>query len=298
MRPSHIIAALATTALCGIGTAETTTSIATGLAYPAMAQSNEAVTDDFDDKLYFTTDVGLNFMPDVKLDDVSLSGFLRNQAGVTTFNSGVLSDLKYRTDLGVRWDIGIGYEFTENFRVQIESGYLHNKVSNLSGTAVVNAPFFNLSGTASGNVTRELGVSYDGSISQVPIMAAAIYEFNLGSGDRTDKSAMAGWRFRPYAGGGIGTVYINSKSTITASGTETDLGGTDWVFGFQALAGIEYELSNNLYLSLSYRFLGLTSANFGRPSVNGVRVPDIGNLDVKSKAVYNHSLQFGLRLEF
>ena len=75
------------------------------------------------------------------------------------------------------------------------------------------------------------------------------------------------------------------------------------MLGPLAIIGLEYQVGDNAFLSISYRFLGLSGANFGRARLNGVAIPrTIGgwttDTEIKTKAVYNHSLQFGLRIEF
>ena len=68
------------------------------------------------------------------------------------------------------------------------------------------------------------------------------------------------------------------------------------------MAGLEYEIADNWFLSVSYRFLGLTEATLDELKINGVplsqTIRDVDKTYVKTEAVYNHSLQFGLRIEF
>ncbi|MCH2147846.1 MAG: outer membrane beta-barrel protein, partial [Phycisphaerales bacterium] len=124
--------------------------------------------------------------------------------------------------------------------------------------------------------------------------------FNMGDSSRADKGAGASWRFKPYIGGGIGTVYIDSDANI--DNNALGFGGNDWVFGYQFMAGLEYEIADNWFLSVSYRFLGLTEATLDELKIGGVPVSqlslDLDKTYVKIEDVYNHSLQFGLRIEF
>ena len=237
----------------------------------------------FADKLYATTDVGLNWITDTKIEDISIGAGGARATGV---------GLDLSMNLGVRWDIGIGYQFNDNFRIQVESGYINNEIDTLSGT--INIPALGVSGTGS---ARDLGLAESGSIKQIPLMVAAVYDFNIGDGDRTDKSASASWRFRPYIGAGLGGVYIDSSHKLTDTGFELSLGGSDWVFGYQAMLGLEYQVSDNWFLSIGYRFLGLDGADFGAPKLNGVSQAPISS-NIQTKHTYNHSLQFGARLDF
>jgi len=256
----------------------------------ATAQSDAPASSSFMDKLYFTTDVGLNWVPDIGVKDLN---FALGGANIVQITNNELS-----MDLGVRWDIGIGYEFTDNFRVQLETGILHNNLDNWSGTVVDTIGLFSGIPGATANFDES---DSSGHLRQIPIMVSGIYEFDMGDGDRTDKGAGASWRFKPYIGGGIGAVHIDSDMEIDRT---LDLGhsGNDWVFGYQAMAGIEYEITDNWFVSISYRFLGLTEGNLGPLELNGVPINqftlDLDEINVKSEAVYNHSLQFGLRIEF
>lgn len=237
----------------------------------------------FIDKLYATTDVGLNWMPNFKYENISIGA-----GGVVA--SGVGLDLS--TNLGIRWDFGIGLQLNDNFKFQLESGYINNEIDTLSGT--MNIPAAGVSGTGS---ARDLGLAESGSIKQIPVIAALIYEFNVGDGDRMDKSATASWRFRPYVGGGLGAVYIDSSQKLTDTGFELNLGGSDWVLAYQAMVGLEYEFDDNWFLSIGYRFLGLDGADFGAPKINGVSTAPMSS-NVQTEHTYNHSLQFGLRVDF
>ena len=255
----------------------------------AQSSSNAEASSSWADNLYFTTDVGINWMPNVGIKDLNFA--------LTGINIFQITNVDVSMDQGVRWDIGIGYEFNDNFRVQLETGILSNSIDRFSGTVVDDLGFISGVPGDSANFTDS---NTSGRIKQVPIMFAGIYEFDLGHGDRTDKGAMAGWRFSPYIGGGIGTVYIDSDANL--ENNSLGLGGNDWVFGYQFMAGLEYEISDNWFISVSYRFLGLTEATLDEIKIDGVPLSQTSLLldknYVKTEAVYNHSLQFGLRIEF
>jgi len=278
-----------------------TKSTSTMAIVAATAQADVPASSSFVDKLYFTTDVGLNWVPDFTVKDFNFA--------VGGINLLTLTNLEQSTNMGVRWDIGIGYELTDNFRIQLESGIFDNSYNTIHGTVTDPFGFFGVPGASASGDIGDLFLVESGSLTQVPVMVSGIYEFHLGDGDRTDKGALAGWRFSPYIGGGIGAVYLDSDAKLEGLGLDLLVGGTsnsihiggnDWVFGYQIMAGLEYEISNNWFISIGYRFLGLTEADFGEPNLNGVTLSSVGfdRSKIKTEAIYNHSLQFGLRIEF
>jgi OOP family OmpA-OmpF porin len=94
-------------------------------------------------------------------------------------------------------------------------------------------------------------------------------------GDRRSNALMTnllydftfGWPVTPHIGAGVGAVDVVDGVTLkpvvigapvfprpTPTGGEL-LKGSDWVFGFQAIAGIEYNINPNLAFDLDYRYL-------------------------------------------
>ena len=62
----------------------------------------------------------------------------------------------------------------------------------------------------------------------------------------------------PHIGAGIGAV--NLTDTVRVAGrSNTD---DDWVFGYQAIAGVRYNLSPNLAVDLDYKYLATDDATF------------------------------------
>lgn len=68
------------------------------------------------------------------------------------------------------------------------------------------------------------------------------------------------WLLSPHIGGGIGPVHL--ASTLNVTGLEQVIVGDDWVFGYQALAGLRYRLTSFANLDLDYRYLATTTPRF------------------------------------
>jgi OOP family OmpA-OmpF porin len=79
------------------------------------------------------------------------------------------------------------------------------------------------------------------------IMTNAIYDFNVG------------WPITPHLGVGVGAVDLHDS--IRTNGVGIAESG-DWVFGYQGIAGIRYNIDPRLALDLDYRYLGTTTPSF------------------------------------
>jgi OOP family OmpA-OmpF porin len=103
---------------------------------------------------------------------------------------------------------------------------------------------------------------FDGSRRSHSIMTNLLYDFTFG------------WPVTPHIGGGIGAVDVvdslNLKVPVHLAPTPvvvpagTLLHGSTWEFGYQAIAGIEYNISPMLALDLDYRYL----ATAGNPTLH------------------------------
>jgi opacity protein-like surface antigen len=68
------------------------------------------------------------------------------------------------------------------------------------------------------------------------------------------------WFFSPHIGGGIGPVHLGS--TLNVTGLEQVIVGGDWVFGYQAIAGLRFHLASFADLDVDYRYLATTTPQF------------------------------------
>jgi len=80
------------------------------------------------------------------------------------------------------------------------------------------------------------------------LMSNAIYDFNLG------------WAATPHIGAGIGAVDLHDGWSTPAYGTVAS--NDQWEFGYQAIAGVRYNINPSLAFDLDYRFLGTTDPTF------------------------------------
>jgi outer membrane protein OmpA-like peptidoglycan-associated protein len=149
----------------------------------------------------------------------------------------------------------IGYEMGP-WRFEEEYAYRSNDLNKLS-VAGVTVP-----GTTSSRRSHA-------------VMSNLIYDVNLG------------WPVTPHIGAGIGAVDVIGEAKRTAA-PSFRLSDNDWQFGYQAIAGVRYNISPNLAFDLDYRYLATTDATF--------RVP---GTTVKFKSGYDtHNLMASLVYRF
>jgi OmpA-OmpF porin, OOP family len=75
------------------------------------------------------------------------------------------------------------------------------------------------------------------------------------------------WAITPHIGAGIGAVELRDGMRLPAFGNISH--DTQWEFGYQAIAGIRYNINPSLAFDLDYRYLGTTDPTFR--SASGVR---------------------------
>jgi len=209
--------------------------------------------------------------------------YLRGQAGY-----GTHTDMDFTgTDLvgdvesegNATFSLGVGYDFGNNWRVEVDGGSLFTDLGEIS--------------------------QFPTSIAKLrtnTLMLNALYDFNdFGS-------------WEPYVGAGIGLVRgkISAESNDTLVGnqvvsTPNCIGGvacgfrqSDSGLGWQLLAGLGYAITDNLTWDTQYRYLDAT--NF---DVEGHKTTSITNFQASSQTaatsledVGAHSLMTGFRYRF
>jgi OmpA-OmpF porin, OOP family len=90
----------------------------------------------------------------------------------------------------------------------------------------------------------------NGQRNRYAIMTNAIYDFTLG------------WPVTPHIGVGIGAVNLADKISTKAPFAFTVASSNEWEFGYQAIAGIRYNINPALAFDLDYRYLATTDPTF------------------------------------
>ncbi|HSV28259.1 MAG TPA: OmpA family protein [Candidatus Omnitrophota bacterium] len=114
-------------------------------------------------------------------------------------------------------------------------------------------------------------ISANGDTSSWSFMANGIYEFLPQS------------KFHPFLGAGIG--YANVDTNGTSAGVAYS--GDEWVFAYQGLAGVAYDVADNVAIKAQYRYFA--TLDYDIRATNGLR----GEADYN-----NHSVLVGLTYKF
>jgi outer membrane protein OmpA-like peptidoglycan-associated protein len=132
-----------------------------------------------------------------------------------------------------------GYQLNNGFALELEGAMRYNDASRIRGV---------------GGFTR-------GSMRNYAIMTNAIY---------TLPTQDWGIQFSPYVGVGVGMAdYAPYHIRTDRYPYPALVGGPDkWGFAYQAIAGVAYHVTDNIDLSLEYRFFSRTDQNYPRGVAN------------------------------
>jgi len=123
-------------------------------------------------------------------------------------------------------------------------------------------------------VGRVAGVATTGNRNTYAFMTNAIYDFNFG------------WPITPHIGGGIGAVILHDSWGVRGRGNVVN--NDDVEFGYQAIAGVRYNINPSLAFDVDYRYLGTVDPSF-RTNFGGIRY---------SSEHSSHSILASLSLRF
>ena len=171
--------------------------------------------------------------------------------------------------------IGVGYTIA-GFRPEISAGYRTATVESLRVTKV--------DGATADAALKPLNAALEkvksditGTVTSIDLAANVYYDIDTGT------------EFTPYigVGGGLSQVSVKVEETGTALEIEY-LNDSAWALSFQAAAGIGYAVMEDLTLTLGYRLIGTTEAQFSRFKTS----------DAKMGLTLNHNVELGLRYSF
>jgi opacity protein-like surface antigen len=200
------------------------------------------------DSWYLETDAGVNFQQD------TLTAFLPSNP----FNP--FGETKFRP--GERVDLKVGYNPNIWLAIELEAGFIHNDISSIGQDPVSGVDF-----------------------NQFPIMA------------NIDLSRHIFRNWSVYAGGGAGCIVSQWDCGIQAHNNFPfppsfypghAATATDFLFGYQALAGIKYDISRGWDFKVGYKFLATAEGHDW--TINGV--------NVKTDPTMSHSIFASLTYKF
>ena len=208
------------------------------------------------DNAYASLNVGLTFLNDIDAGaDLNYAGVTANAAGEHQFDTGASVSATY------------GYILSSLVRTELELGYTEMDHDKAVGTLTL---------TSGGNTLASVGgeLNVDGEIETLYGLASVIFTPSA-SGIRDTLSKVPFLdllndlplgNFTPLVGGGIGFADWEDKvkSATTSAGTLTINGEeSDTDFLAAVLAGLEYNVGQNLTAKVTYRHIWVDSGKNG-----------------------------------
>jgi len=164
-------------------------------------------------------------------------------------------------DPGIKIAGALGYDFG-SFRAEVEFGYLTNEVND--GVRI---------GIGSGPV--------EGDVSVISFMVNGYYDIHTRN-----------FSLVPYLGVGIGGASIDAHITAPFLAPSTQVvDDNDTVFAYQFMAGLGWNISPTMTLTVDYRYFATTDPEF-TPGNAFLGLPDL------TSDYNNHSFNLGARFKF
>ena len=164
---------------------------------------------------------------------------------------------KLEFDPGPRLALAGGYNFNSFIGVQLETGFIANNVKGVSG-----------------------GGDIDAALAHVPILADVVLRY-----DKPD------CKWVPYAGigagGGISTIGLDDVRA--PNGAVVDGSDSDFVFAWQAFAGVRYKFWNNMSIGAGYKYYYAGNATWDVENSSG---------DIKTGKAQVHSFGVDFTMTF
>jgi outer membrane protein OmpA-like peptidoglycan-associated protein len=146
-------------------------------------------------------------------------GLFGNVPNDSDIEGGALNNTSVEFDNSFGGALSLGYGYTNNLRSEIELGYVNNDIDAITGAT---AP--------SGDLTKWSG------------MLNLVY----------DVPGLGAWT--PYVGGGFGAVNLAVDGSASVAGTRVTVDDDQWTWAGQGIAGVGYQINQNLGLFADYRY--------------------------------------------
>jgi opacity protein-like surface antigen len=190
--------------------------------------------------------------------NADLGGSVTMDADLNNFFGPVAPGSKVKFDPGLRYGVSAGYQFTDWFALEAEVGSMSGAIDQITDATHVDAWF-----------------------ASVPFLVNAKFQYKNSS------------RFTPYIGIGVGGSaevldmdYVELNG-IGVSGTDSTV-----VFAVQGVAGLRYNLNDQMSLGIEYRFLWADSPSWEADYSFGTSSSHISFGQIESQSL---SLAFNFR---
>jgi opacity protein-like surface antigen len=184
---------------------------------------------------------------------MDMGGALTTDTRVKEFFGAVDPGTKVRLDPGVRVGFVGGYELTDWFSLEGETGIIANNIKSITGA----------------------DMRGDAALSNIPFLLNARFQLPHGKCPIT-----------PYFGGGVGGAasIISLEHHIDLNGVRMRGSDAAGVFAYQAFAGLRYAITDQMGLGVEYHYFATTGPTWSTDS-NGTDTDRLRFLGVQSHAV-------------
>jgi OmpA-OmpF porin, OOP family len=177
---------------------------------------------------------------------------------------GFTSGQKVQYDVGFGLDVAGGYAFNRYFATELQLGGTWNSFSSVEGASI-----------------------HDTSLSTVPILANVVLQYPI------PRTVVV-----PYIGAGVGgaaTIFDTDDFYMPVPGGSVSLHGSqsDFVFAWQGIAGVRFDLNQWMSLGVRYRYLYTDSSTYSFESYH--HGPDF-DLDLSS--FHSHLVALIFQMKF
>lgn len=190
--------------------------------------------------------------------DATLEETISSSSPPPIFTSGTVT-----FQPGVRGNVALGYNINRSWAAEFDTGVIWNSIDSFDGTSL-----------------NTVGASFD--TYTIPLLANIVYRIPI-------KGPWAA-----YLGAGAGGAASILSYSQTYLGTRYSWGGSSFVFGYQAKAGLQYKLSRNAALDVAYEFFGTTDPSWSSTQSFGTPA----DYQFKEKGFYTHSLVISFTWSF
>jgi len=182
------------------------------------------------------------------------------QDGTLSQFTGLPGGAKIDYDVGFNFDAAVGYALNKWLAVEGEFGWNANQIGSAQGVSFQSTYFYNL-----------------------PFMANVVLQYPI---RRT--------RLVPYLGAGVGGSVSIFDTDAFSNGLVTLVGSdSDFVFAYQAFAGLSFEINENMFAGVGYKYLGTSDSSFSYEAAFGG--PDA---DLSISGVGTHMILFSFIWKF
>ena len=188
-----------------------------------------------------------------------MGGGVTMDTDLKSFFGPVSSGSEVKFDPGLRFGLAAGYQFTDWFALEAEIGGMYTEIDEITDATYLDAWF-----------------------SSVPFLVNARFQYRNAS------------PLTPYIGAGIGgAASIIDMEYVELNGVGTSGTSSDAVFAWQAFAGLQYNLNEQMSLSLEYHFVWTDAPSWETDYYHGTHGDSLSFGEIES-----HSLSLAFRCRF